>query len=53
MLCQQIHRPEAPDALVKVLALVDQLGSSVPLYRLECNMNPEAALVAYRGMNQE
>ena len=53
MLCQQIHRPEAPDALVKVLALVNQLGSSVPLYRLECNMNPEAALVAYRGMNQE
>lgn len=53
MLCQQIHRPEAPDALIKVLALVDQLGSRVPLYRLECNMNPEAALVAYRGMNQE
>ena len=25
MLCQQIHRPEAPDALVKVLSLVDQL----------------------------
>lgn len=37
----------------KTLALVDRLGSSVPLYRLGCNMEPEAALVAYHGMNYE
>lgn len=37
----------------KMLALVDRLGSSVPLYRLGCNMEPEAALVAYHGMNHE
>ncbi len=53
MLCQQIHRPEDPAALAKMLALVDRLGSSVPLYRLGCNMKPEAAQVAYHGMNQE
>lgn len=52
MLCQQSYRPAQPAALRKTLALVDLLGSSVPLYRLECNMEPEAALVAYHGMNQ-
>ena len=52
MLCQQVYRPEAPAMLAKMLALVDRLGSSVPLYRLGCNMEPEAALVAYHGMNQ-
>ena len=39
------------EALAKALALVDRLGGSVPLYKLGCNMEPEAALVAYRGMN--
>ena len=52
MLLQQLHRPAAPAALAKALALTDRLGSSVPLYRLGCNMEPEAALVAYNGMNQ-
>lgn len=52
MLCQQVYRPEDPAMLAKMLALVDRLGSSVPLYQLGCNMESEAALVAYHGMNQ-
>lgn len=52
MLYQQSYRPANPAALGKALALVDRLGSSVPLYRLGCNMEPEAAQVAYDGMNQ-
>ena len=52
MLCQQSYRPAQPAALRKTLALVDLLSSSVPLYQLGCNMEPEAALVAYHGMNQ-
>ena len=53
MLCQQVYRPADPAALAKMLPLVDRLGCSVPLYRLGCNMEPEAAQVAYHGMNQE
>ena len=53
MLCQQTHRPGDPAAVAKTLTLVDRLGSMVPMYRLGCNMEPEAAQVAYRGMNQE
>ena len=52
MLCQQSYRPAQPAALRKTLALIDLLSSSVSLYKLGCNMEPEAALVAYRGMNQ-
>lgn len=52
-LCQQVYRPADPAVLAKMMALVDRLGSSVPLYRLGCNMEPEAAQVAYHGMNHE
>lgn len=52
MLCQQSYRPCSPIGAQKTLALVDRLSSSVPLYKLGCNMEPEAALVAYHGMNQ-
>lgn len=51
MLCQQSYRPADPLALRKTLSLVDRLGSSVRLYHLRCNMEPEAAQVAYDGMN--
>ena len=52
MLCQQSYRPADPAALRKTLSLVDRLGSSVKLYKLNCNMEPEAALVAYDGMKE-
>ena len=49
-LCQQSYRPDNAEALSKTLSLVDRLGSRVELYRLDCNMEQEAAVVAYRGM---
>ena len=52
MLCQQSYRPSDPAALRKTLSLVDRLGSSVKLYKLNCNMEPEAARVAYDGMKE-
>lgn len=52
MLCQQSYRPSDPAALQKTLSLVSRLGSSVKLYQLRCNMEPEAAQVAYDGMNR-
>lgn len=52
ILCQQTYRPSEPTALMKTLSLVDKLGGNVKLYRLNCNMEPEAAQVAYDGMNE-
>lgn len=50
MLLQQIYRPKEPQLMMKVLPLVDKLSAKVGLYRLGCNMDIEAARVAYEGM---
>lgn len=52
MLLQQSFRPDSPLALVGVMQLLNELASRVGLYRLKCNMNPEAADVAYEGMSK-
>ena len=53
MLIQQTHRPKNALLMSKMLALADKLASSVGLYVLGCNMNPEAARVAYEGMKND
>lgn len=50
MLIQQSYRPADEDKLGKTLMLADRLGKSVKLYRLGCNMEPDAPQVAYDGM---
>lgn len=50
LLLQQTFSPEDPTAMVKTLALVDRLSRQVPLYRLYCNLDPEAARTAYDGI---
>ena len=51
LLLQQSYRPGNPQLLSKLLELVDKTTKRTGLYVLECNMDPEAALVAYRGMS--
>lgn len=52
-LLQQSFRPEDDPALtIQALQLLSQLSQQVGLYRLYCNMNPEAARVAYEGITQ-
>ncbi len=46
----QTYRKNSPEFMQKTLALLDKLLHSVKVYRLGCNMNPEAADVAYLGM---
>ena len=50
MLLQQIYRPHNAVQMGKTLKLVDRLAANVKLYRLACNMDIEAAEVAYNGM---
>ena len=47
MLMQQSHRPGNLD---KYLELMDRMTGRVQFYRLRCNMDPQAAHVAYEGM---
>ena len=53
MLLQQCYRPEEAEKTIKTLALLDRLSRQTALYRLGCNMEPEAAAVSYLGMQEE
>lgn len=50
MLIQQSYRPDDPVAVMKLLSLLDKMTKRTGLYALGCNMEPEAAMVAYDGM---
>jgi hypothetical protein len=50
MLLQQVYRPQSTVQMAKTLRLIDLLAEKTGLYRLECNMDIEAAEVAYNGM---
>lgn len=50
-LLQQSFRTEDPLITMQALGLLSQLSKQVSFYQLHCNMDPEAAQVAYDGMN--
>ena len=50
MLMQQSHRPGDPAATALLLQVLDKLTKRMKFYRLKCNMDPEAAQVAYKEM---
>ncbi|NLT08930.1 MAG: hypothetical protein GXY08_05445 [Ruminococcus sp.] len=50
MLLQQVYRPSDPLQMKKTLQLIDKLAATTKLYKLACNMDIEAAQVAYNGM---
>lgn len=49
-LLQQTNRPEEAALVKRTLEMLNRLGAEVGLYRLGCNMDIEAARVAYEGM---
>ncbi len=48
----QTYLPEDREGIRKVLALLDRLLTRIPVYRLACNMEPEAAWVSYEAMEK-
>lgn len=53
MLIQQSYRPNEKHGVEQTLALIGTLGRRIPLYRLQCNMHPEAAWTAYRTLSAD
>ena len=53
MLVQQSNRPRNPRQMGKYLELLDTMTRQVAFYRLECNMELEAARLAYEVMSGE
>ena len=49
-LIRQTHCPEGREVLVNILSLLGRLKGSVGLFRLRCNMRPEAAQVCRQGL---
>ena len=50
MLLGQVYRPMNEAAMARTLTLIHRLTGCAKLYRLGCNMNIEAAQVAYEAM---
>jgi hypothetical protein len=53
MLLSQTYAPVDPGARVRTLELVHRLSVTVPVYRLYCNMEPQAAWVARDGIFED
>jgi hypothetical protein len=53
MLLQQTQRFADPSKMIKILQLLHKLTEKTGLYRLGCNLDPKAAVVAYEGMNRK
>ena len=51
ILFQQSHRPADSRLMGKYLELLDGLANGVAFYRLQCNMDPQAAVLAYEVMS--
>lgn len=49
----QTPKPKDAESRVLVLDLLDKLITQVPVWKLKCNMNPEAAVVSYEAMSGE
>lgn len=47
----QTTRSKNAEFMERMLVLMDKLLTNVPVWKLECNMEPEAALVSYRAMS--
>lgn len=53
MFVQQTYRPSQKESMLKTFDLLDRILEKVPVYDLYCNMAPEAARIAYEGMNRD
>ena len=52
MLIEQTIRPMDRNMAEKMLDLIDALLTSVPVFSLECNMDDDAAIISYTGIER-
>lgn len=51
ILLQQSVRPQDPRKMARYMDLLDKLARKTAFYRLACNMDPQAARIAYEAMS--
>ncbi len=49
---EQTARPREPQRMMNMLELIDKLLEKVPVWRMECNMDPQAAILSHKVMSQ-
>lgn len=47
----QVVRPVTSQYRIRVLEILNKLMTNVPIWKLKCNMDPEAAMVSYSAMS--
>ena len=52
MLFQQSNRPLNPRKMPIYMDLIDQLSKKTAFYRMQCNLDPDAARIAYEEMSK-
>lgn len=52
MLLQQSNRPMDKSKMPIFMELLDRLSQRVRFYRMQCNMDPEAAMMSYEAMSE-
>ena len=50
---RQVNRPTSAAYREKILVLLNKLFSDIPVWKLKCNMEPDAANVAYKAMSEK
>ena len=50
---EQTIRPQDQNLTENLLELLDRLLQTVPVWKMECNMDPQAALMAWRAMSAD
>lgn len=48
---RQSNKPKDAASRLKLMELLDKLITQVPIWKLRCNMDPEAAIVSYEAMS--
>lgn len=50
---KQVNRPREAEYRVRLMELMDKLITTVPVWKLRCNMDPDAVRVSYEAMSGE
>lgn len=50
---EQTARPAAKDSRMTIMTLLEKLLDKVPIWQMECNMEPDAPIVSYEAMSGE
>jgi len=47
----QTNRPKSTENRIRLLELLDNLFANVPVWKMKCNMEPDAAIISYEAMS--